>query len=82
MDNSSEFLFTVTSTADCKNGVSVIARWPLNSALVHKHESVAAFRTENGLSYILTVHGYKNTGLSFDNVGDLDNTNVSTGIAY
>ena len=51
MDNFSEFLFTVTSTADCKNGVSIIARWPLNSALVHRHESVATFCTENGLSY-------------------------------
>lgn len=60
-----------------KNGVSVIARWPLNSTLIHRHESVAAFCTENVLSYILTVHEYQNTGLSFDNVGELGNTNAS-----
>ena len=60
-----------------KNGVSVIARWPLNSALMHRHESVAAFCTENVLSYILTVHEYQNTGLSFDHVGELGNTNAS-----
>lgn len=60
-----------------KNGVSVIARWPLNSTLIHRLESVAAFCIENVLSYILTVHEYQNTGLSFDNVGELGNTNAS-----
>lgn len=44
---------------------------------MHKHESVAAFCTENVLFYIRTVHEYQNTGLSFDNVGQLGNTNAS-----